>query len=90
MYMAGPFGCLFGLVFGFLVFLFVTLLNVADRVRNVIRSFFPSARGRRPSSGNAGAGGQSASASRFRSSSKARHKVFDDDEGEYVDYEEVK
>ena len=39
--MTGPFGCLFGLLFAFLAFLLIMVLNIARRVRNIMSSFSP-------------------------------------------------
>ena len=61
--MTGPFGCLFGLLFAFLAFLLIMVLNPH---------------------------GQTTSQNHSQSSSHGSHKIFDDNEGEYVDYEEIK
>lgn len=86
--MAGTFGCLFGSLFVFFAFLLAMVLSIAGRVRDIMSSFSPKGRKRQSSSGNAS--GQTASRGRPRSSSRSSRKIFDDNEGEYVDYEEIK
>lgn len=86
--MTGPFGCLFGLLFAFLAFLLIMVLNIARRVRNIMFSFSPKNHKQQSSSGNPH--GQTTSQNHSQSSSHGSHKIFDDNEGEYVDYEEIK
>lgn len=84
--MASPFGCLFGLFFAFLAILFVAILNIVGRVRDIIRSFSPKKRGKASSDNTAG---RTASSGQARNSPRGSRKIFDDNEGEYVDYEEI-
>ena len=82
--MTGPFGCLFGLLFAFLAFLLIMVLNIARRVS----SCSPKNHKQQSSSGNPHE--QTTSQNHSQSSSHGSHKIFDDNEGEYVDYEEIK
>ncbi len=86
--MASPFGCLFGFLFTFLLFLLIMAFNIAKRVRNILSSFSAGNHKRQPSSGNAR--GRTTTQGHSQTSSRGSRKIFDDNEGEYVDYEEVK
>lgn len=86
--MTGPFGCLFGLLFAFLAFLLIMVLNIARRVRNIMSSFSP--KNHKQQSSSTDSNGQTSSHNRSQSTSQHSRKIFDDNEGEYVDYEEIK
>lgn len=86
--MTGPFGCLFGLLFAFLAFLLIMVLNIARRVRNIMSSFSP--KNHKQQSSATDSNRQTSSHNRSQSTSQHSRKIFDDNEGEYVDYEEIK
>ena len=80
-------GCLFTLVLAVFAFVLVGLARIAGRVRSIFSQF--SQGGARQSARSAGKGRQTGGKAGNDPSSSHR-KVFDDNEGEYVDFEEIK
>lgn len=88
-----PFGCLFGILIAILAFVFIAALNMAKKVKDTISSAFSPRKTQRQSAGNAYDDPRNAThsdASSSRTSSRRHKKIFEDNEGEYVDFEEIK
>lgn len=85
--MANLFGCLLGIFLSFGVVVLFLVFNIIRKARNIMSGF--SSR----KTGNQTSGGHSTQGQERRTSSSASHsskKLFDDNEGEYVDFEEIK
>ena len=85
--MTGPLGCLFAFVFAVLAVVLFFLLSIIRKAKEVMSAF--SGKKKRPdgAAGNARAG----KAGNGRPHPHHPHrKIFDDNEGEYVDFEEIK
>ncbi len=88
----GPLGCIF-------VFFIALILAVLVAVSNIVKALFGFTRGMNPFGTDSrtqdrqtyasDAGSRSSDTGKNQSSS-SKSKIFDDNEGEYVDYEEIK
>ena len=85
--MAGPFGCLLGLLLALVVFCLFLVLTIVRKAQAIFSPFFPHGKKSQSSGTDAGQRGEQP---RPHSSSHPSQKIFDDDEGEYVDFEEIK
>lgn len=82
------FGCLFTLLFGFLIFIFVigfNLLKIFFRVKQTTRKFTQSGK-----QNNTHAQNNTHTYQQTKKNSTTNKKIFQQNEGEYVDFEEVK
>lgn len=86
--MTNPFGCLFGLIIAIFVFLMVVLTYIIGKVRNILSQFTP--KGNTQQSSRSAQSHKETGRAAAGESSKGHKKVFDDNEGEYVDFEEIK
>lgn len=92
--MGSPLGCLLSFFIAILVFIGVFLLTIIGKVKRIMNSFSP----RHKAGNNSSAQQQTDSQNEQNYSqhtnssrkSSPHHKIFDDDEGEYVDFEEIK
>ncbi len=85
--MANLFGCLLGIFLSFGAVVLFLVFNIIRKARNIMSGFSSRKTGSQTS------GGHSTQGQERRTSSSASHsskKLFDDDEGEYVDFEEIK
>lgn len=87
--MGSPLGCLLGFVFIIFTFLFVLLTNIAKRVKDIFSSFSPKS-GKTQSRSNSSGGQQHRNQQQTSGPSQSSRKIFEDNEGEYVDFEEIK
>ena len=87
--MGSPFGCLFGFLFVVVAILFVAFVNIVRMARDVMSAFGPKKRNANTSQRQQQTHTSSQS-STGQAQSATRRKVFEDGEGEYVDFEEVK
>lgn len=94
--MGSPLGCLLSFFIAILVFIGVFLLTIIGKVKQIMNTFSPrhkagkqhtSTQQQTYSQKNEQTYSQHSNSSRKSSS---HHKIFDDDEGEYVDFEEIK
>ena len=90
--MTNPFGCLFGILIAALAFVFIAALSMVKKIKDTLASMF-SPKGKRQQSprdsyGTTGSGQRGTSSP--HSSSRGHKKIFEDNEGEYVDFEEIK
>ena len=85
--MAGPFGCLLGLLLALVVFCLFLVLTIVRKAKDIFSPFFPHGKKSQSSGTDAGQRGEQPHP---HSSSHPSQKIFDDDEGEYVDFEEIK
>lgn len=83
--MYGLVGCLLGFVLIVLIFLIVFSIVVAKKVKDAFSFLNPKSR-KQPNAQNAD---QNVRFTGGQEPTKKKQKVFDDDEGEYVDYEEI-
>lgn len=84
------FASIFSLIFFFFVIVFVIGLSLLRSVLNLFLGKRPS---RRPDSTREKQGRYSATSDSYRttdSQTRRREKIFDDSDGEYVDFEEIK
>ena len=84
--MGSPFGCLFGFIFAILAVLFVAVLNITRRVKDIMSVFSQKEQKQQTTDRNKDRQSTNRNATQ---ASRQPHKVFDDNEGEYIDYEEV-
>ena len=77
--MGSPLGCLFGLLLALLMFLLVAVANFIRRLKSLFSPFQSSQKVSKQQEEKKSSSAQQTS----------RNKVFDDDEGEYIDFEEV-
>ena len=86
--MGSPLGCLFGLFMAILAFLLFIVVSIVSKVRNIMSQFSPqnnkehSSRAKQEHTGN--------NHTSAPHTSKTHKKVFEDNEGEYVEFEEIK
>lgn len=93
--MGSPLGCLLSFFIAILVFIGVFLLTIIGKVKQIMNTFSPQHKAgkqhtstqQQTYSQNEQTYSQHSNSSRKSSS---HHKIFDDDEGEYVDFEEIK
>lgn len=83
--MYGPIGCLLSFFLFVLVFIVVVCVMVVQKVRDTLSSFHHN-NGGRP---DARFFRQDEHFRNASASEEGKRKVFDDNEGEYVDYEEI-
>lgn len=86
--MANLFGCLLGLFLSVGVFMLFLVLNIVRKARNIMSGFSSRKSDNQTSDNN-----HSTQSQGHRTASSTSHsskKLFDDDEGEYVDFEEIK
>ena len=93
--MGSPLGCLLGFFLAILVFIGVFLLTIVGKVKQIMNSFSPKHKAERNSSTRQQGYSQneqtySQQTNSSGKSSSSPQKIFADDEGEYVDYEEIK
>lgn len=92
--MGSPLGCLLSFFIAILVFIGVFLLTIIGKVKRIMNSFSPRHKAGNNSSTQQQTDSQNEqNYSQHANSSKKsspHHKIFDDDEGEYVDFEEIK
>ena len=93
--MGSPLGCLLGFFLAILVFIGVFLLTIVGKVKQIMNSFSPNHKAERNSSTRQQGYSQneqtySQQTNSSGKSSSSHQKIFADDEGEYVDYEEIK
>lgn len=86
--MSPLFGCLFGLAFAFLAVILFMVSHIARKARDIMSMFSP--RKGKSQSTSTGTEQQNARPHHSPSSTSGTHKIFDDNEGEYVDFEEIK
>lgn len=86
--MVSPFGCIFGFILFILAFLFIIVLNTAKKVKDIMSAFSPKKHKQQTTGTQSGR--QETNHHNTQSSRHSSHKIFDDNEGEYVDYEEIK
>ena len=85
--MANLFGCLLGIFLSLGVFMLFLVLNIVRKTKSIFSGFSS-----RKADGNT-SDRRSTQDQGSRSASSTPHsskKIFDDDEGEYVDFEEIK
>lgn len=92
--MGSPLGCLLSFFIAILVFIGVFLLTIVGKVKQIMNTFSPRHKAEKHTSTqqqtysqNEQTYSQHSNSSRKSSS---HHKIFDDDEGEYIDFEEIK
>lgn len=86
--MGSPLGCLFGFFMAILAFLLLAVIGIARKVRSIISQFTSQGNTKRTSRpGQEDTRKKPSSAS---SPPRSHKKVFEDNEGEYVDFEEIK
>ena len=80
----GPFGCLIGIIVAAFGFLLIIALQLLMGVKRFFNSF----------KGNKGTGNRTTHNTQqnntHQNTSPTHQKIFDDNEGEYVDFEEIK
>lgn len=81
--MVGPFGCIFGIIIAGFAILLMISLQLLIGVKRFFNSF-----SFKKNKGNKTAYNNTQQSSTHKSSS--HQKIFDDNEGEYVDFEEIK
>lgn len=87
--MGSPLGCLLGFVFIIFTFLFVLLTSIAKRVRDIFSTFSPKG-GKAQSRSNSSGDQQHRNQQQTSGTPHSSRKIFEDNEGEYVDFEEIK
>lgn len=85
--MTGPLGCLFLLVLPLLAILWFVYLSIVRKAKDIMSAFS----GKRKRSDSHTKNSQTEEADNSRPHPHRPHqKIFDDDEGEYIDFEEIK
>lgn len=90
--MVNPLGCLLGILVAVLAFVFIAALSMVKKIKDTFASMF-SPKGKRqqsPRDSYDTAGSRQRGTSSPHSSSRGHKKIFEDNEGEYVDFEEIK
>lgn len=85
--MASSLGCLLGLLLSFVIFCFFLVLTIVRKAKDIFTPFFTHGKKNRPSGTDAEQHGEQPHP---HSASHPSQKIFDDNEGEYVDFEEIK
>ncbi len=85
--MGGPLGCLLGFVLAITALLFIAVLSIVGKVRYFISSISGKKKG---ASSTFNDNNQQTKYHNQTQTSASRKKVFDDNEGEYIEYEEIK
>lgn len=92
--MGSPLGCLLSFFIAILVFIGVFLLTIVGKVKQIMNTFSPRHKAGKHTSTQKQAYSQNEQTysqhSNSSGKSSSHHKIFDDDEGEYVDFEEIK
>lgn len=91
--MGSPLGCLLGFVLAIFVFVGVFLLTIVGRVRSFLAAMNPNSKKKQHNNQSRQNNSRQNTASNGRTSgrsSSSHQKIFADDEGEYIDYEEIK
>lgn len=86
--MTSPFGCLFGIIIAIFAFLMIVLTYIINKVKSIISQFAP--KNDTQQSSRSTQSHRKTDKSSAQDSSQGRKKVFEDNEGEYVDFEEIK
>lgn len=90
--MGSPFGCLLGFVLIFFAFIAIMFATIIRKVRSFMSGFSPK-EPRQHKQHTSQTQQQQSQAGSYSSSphqTSSHQKVFTDDEGEYVDFEEIK
>lgn len=89
--MGSPIGCLLGFVLALFVFVGVFLLSIIGKIRALWSMINPDSRKKQHNNQSyQNQSRQNTKSGRSSANPSSHHKVFADDEGEYVDYEEIK
>lgn len=86
--MGSPLGCLFSLVIAFFAVLLVILTSIVRKAKDIMSQFSPHKDNRQ--SAQSTQNRQQSNSSSTSGQAQAHKKVFEDNEGEYVDFEEIK
>lgn len=84
--MVSPLGCIFGIIIAALAFLFIIILNILIKVK----SFFSSLTGKGEQQQHTNTQHNKQTNNSSNTTNNTHQKVFDDNEGEYVEFEEIK
>ncbi|MCD8317813.1 MAG: DUF4834 family protein [Paraprevotella sp.] len=86
--MGNTFGCLLGFVFAVLALPCIAVLNILGKVKKKMSSFSPKGGNSSQAEPHKEQGYQKSDTTSAHGHNS--HKIFDDDEGEYVDFEDIK
>lgn len=84
--MVSPLGCIFGIIIAALAFLFIIFLNILIKVKG----FFSSLTGKGQQRQHTNTQHNKQTNNSSNTTNSTHQKVFDDNEGEYVEFEEIK
>lgn len=84
--MVSPLGCIFGIVITGFLFLFIIILNIILKVKGVFSAF----KRKGTQWQNNGRQQNSQNNQTTNTSKSSNKKLFDDSEGEYIEFEEIK